>query len=111
MSTRSVVLYIYPGASSLFPHILFQYSEIPFTPKLTHTQDEDFIAINPKQQVPALVLDGQVFTENAALAHAANQLAPGKQIMGRNDVEFLRVCEWMNWISTSLQAQAWQPYV
>ena len=112
MSTQSPILYIYPGASSLFPHILFQYAGIPFTPQLTHPTDADLIAINPKLQVPVLVLDGQiVVTENPAIAHAVNQLAPDKQIFGRNDVEFLRVCEWMNWIATSLQAQAWQPYV
>lgn len=111
MSTQSAILYIYPGASSLFPHILFQYAEVPFTPQLTHPTDADLIAINPKLQVPVLVLDGAVFTENPAIAHAVNQLAPDKQLFGRNNVEFLRVCEWMNWISASLQANAWQPYV
>ena len=80
-------------------------------PQLTHTTDADLIAMNPKKQVPVLWLDGQAFTENPAIAHAINQLAPDKKIMGRNNVEFLRVCEWLNWISATFQAQAWGPYV
>lgn len=111
MSARSVTLYIFPGASSLFPHILFHYAGIPFTPCLAVPTDPDMLAMNPKAQVPVLVLDGFVLTENPAIAHAVNQLASDKQIMGRNDREFLRACEWLNWISATLHAQAWGPYV
>lgn len=110
MSGNAITLYIYPGSSSLIPHILLRYAGIDFTPQLGVPADPAFVAINPKKQVPAFSLNGEIITENIAIVHAVNQLAPDEQIMGRNDLELLRQCEWLSWVFTSLHAQAWGPY-
>jgi glutathione S-transferase len=115
MTVRKVTLFLHPGASSLFPHILLNEVGIPFTPKViggnTPALLNELAAINPKQQVPTLVIDGDVITENPAIAQAINQLAPERQLMGRDPKQFIRACEWLNWISGPLHAQAWGPYI
>ncbi|KAK4547475.1 hypothetical protein LTR36_001131 [Oleoguttula mirabilis] len=121
MATPAVTLYLLPGASSLFPHILLRYCHIPFTPHVIHHPSNlatDLADISAKHQVPVLVLDGgndnntrTVVTENPAIAHAINQLAPQCHLFGRTRTDFLKVCEWLNFISGPLHAQAWGPYI
>ena len=111
MSDRTLTLYLAPGSSSLFPHILLYYCDIPFTPHIVRFSDpSDLIKVNDKQQVPTLVVDGQTITENPAIAHFINQIAPERLLFGHGILEFTKVCEWLNWISASLHAQAWSPY-
>ena len=67
-------LYYSPGACSLSPHIVLREAgiqadleQVDLKTKRTKS-NADFTAINPKGQVPALVLDdGQVLTEGAAI--------------------------------------------
>lgn len=109
-----MTLYLIPGSSSLFPHLLLRHCNIPFTPRILHHPSQlqtDLVGISDKQQVPVLVIDDNVITENPAIAHAINQLAPDKHLFGRNSTEFLRVCEWLNFISGPLHAQAWGPFI
>ena len=110
MSPSPPTLYLLPGASSLFPHILLRYCDVDFKPVITRPDDAKFTKINPKQLVPAFVLDGQVITENPAIAHAVNQLAPDRKILGQTNMEFLKVCEMMTWICAAIHAQAWGPW-
>lgn len=112
MASPSVALHLIPGSSSLFPHILLRYCNIPFTPHFFRASDlQNLKATNDKQQVPVLLVDGNNITENPAIAHAINQLAPEKHLFGRTPLEFVRVCEWLNFISGPLHAQAWGPYI
>lgn len=112
MASRKITLYFVPGASSVFPHFLLYHCNIPFTPQHVVLKDPtNLVAVNEKIQVPVLAIDGENITENPAIAHAINQLAPEKQLFGRTPIEFIRVCEWLNWISASLHAQAWSPYI
>lgn len=107
----SITLYHFPGASSIFPYLLLEYSGIQYDVKISNPSDPDFAATNPKKQVPVLLIDGEAITENPAIAHAINQLAPEKQIFGRTPMEFVRVCEWLNFLSATVHAQTWGPYV
>lgn len=67
-------LYYSPGACSLSPHIVaaeagikLQLDKVDLRVKTT-AGGEDFLAINPKGYVPALVLDsGELLTEGAAI--------------------------------------------
>lgn len=113
MTARKVTLYLHPGASSLFPHILLCEAGIPFTPTAVtgKSMANEYAATNPKKQVPALVIDDEVVTENPAIAHAISHMVPEKQLMGKDPKQFIRACEWMNWISAPLHAQAWGPYI
>lgn len=112
MATSNVTLFMYPGTCAIVPHILLAYVGIPFDiePVRSTAMTSEFATINPKKQVPVLVFDGNTLTENPAIIHAINHLAPEKQITGKDTMQFLRVCEWMNWLSGSLHAQVWGAY-
>ena len=100
-------LYLAPGACSLADHIALREAGLDLEPvkvdlaaKRTE-HDDDFMAINAKGYVPALMLDdGQVLTENVAIlswvAERAPQLAPG------GDLARIRLIEMLAYISTEL---------
>src|SRR5512134_3511658 len=103
-------LYFSPGACSLAPHIVLRELGLEFEAVKTNTRDRtaadgsDWSRINPKNFVPALVLDNdEVLTEVAAilqylgdLQHASG-LVPACGTMAR-----YRVQEWLNFIATEL---------
>jgi glutathione S-transferase len=100
-------LYYSPGACSLADHIALLEGGLEFTlervdlkSKLTET-GADFLAINPKGYVPALLLDsGEVVTENVAvldwIATRAPALAP------RGELGRTRLLEALAYISSEL---------
>ena len=111
-------LYFSPGACSLSPHIVVH--EAGLAGKVTivktdirakkTTDGGDFLAINPKGYVPALVLDdGTVLTEGPAivqyLADKAPQsgLAPANGTTARYQLQAM-----LNFLSTEIH-KAWSP--
>ena len=113
MANNHIELHFHPRACSIVPHILLNEAGISFIPHVVQLESmtADFATKNPKKQVPVLVVDDNVITENPAVIHAINQLAPRQQFMGRNPIEFIRVCEWLNFCSASVHAQAWGPFL
>ncbi|KFY30370.1 hypothetical protein V493_01956 [Pseudogymnoascus sp. VKM F-4281 (FW-2241)] len=98
-----------PGACSLAPHILLKEAGIEFEPvKLDRIAGytEEFRQINPKMRVPVISIDGQVVTETPAIMTAISQLVPDKHLLGKTNLEIVRVYEWMNWLSGVLHGQA-----
>ena len=113
-------LYYTPGACSLAPHIIlreggfqFELEKVDLGTKQTET-GSDFLAINPKGYVPALVLDdGQLLTETSVVVqYFADQtprsgLAPVPGSLAR-----YRLQEWLNFIAAELHkglAQLFNP--
>ena len=103
-------LYYSPGACSLSPHIALREAGLSFDLALASTKTKkladgsDFLAINPKGQVPALQLDnGEVLTEGPAIVQyiadqaPASGLAPAAGTLAR-----YRVMEWLNFITSEL---------
>lgn len=103
-------LYYSPGACSLAPHIVlraagatFELVRVDLNTHRTET-GEDFFTINPKGQVPTLLLDdGSCLTEGPVIAQfiadqnpAANLLPPPKSM------QRYRVLEWQNYITSEL---------
>lgn len=83
----SYVLYYAPGAASLAVHWMLIELGVAFrTERLDldagDQRSQSFLQINPEGRVPALVVDGEVYTESAALLmllaerHAEAGLAP-----------------------------------
>jgi glutathione S-transferase len=100
-------LYYAPGACSLADRIAFheagmavEYEKVDLASKKTET-GADFLKINPKGYVPALVLDsGETLTENiAVLFWIANQ-APG--LAPSDPLGHARLLEALAFISTEL---------
>ena len=99
-----------PGACSLSPHIVLREAGLPFdlvkvdlaTKK---TEDGgDFLAVNPKGQVPTLGLDeGGILTEGSVIVQYVADRAPETGLLpGLGSLERYRVLEWLNFVGTEL---------
>ena len=103
-------LYYSPGACSLSPHIALREAGLPVELVMASTKTKkladgsDYLAINPKGQVPLLELDnGERLSEGPAIVqYIADQvpdkhLAPPAGTMAR-----YRLMEWLNFITSEL---------
>ena len=103
-------LYYSPGACSLSPHIALLEAGLPYdlvkvdlkAKKLEN--GDDFLAINPKGQVPTLVLDsGEIVTEGPVIVQmiadkvSAKNLAPA-----RDSTERYKLQEWLTYINSEV---------
>lgn len=103
-------LYIKPGACSLSPHIILRESGLDFstikvdlaTKRTEH--DEDYLAINPKGQVPALLLnEGALLTEGAVIVQFLADQVPDRQLLAPvGSLTRYHTLEWLNYIATEL---------
>jgi glutathione S-transferase len=106
----SVKLYYAPGACSLNPHIILRESGLEFEidridNRAKKTEDGgDYLAVNPKGQVPALQLDdGQILTENAVISqYIADQASGAGLAPPPGTMERYRLQEWMSFIGSEI---------
>jgi len=103
-------LFYSPGACSLSPHIVLREAGIPvdleqvdLKTKRTKT-NADFTQVNPKGQVPTLVLDdGQILTEGPAIVqYFADKKPESKLAPANGTIERYRLQEWLNFIASEL---------
>lgn len=103
-------LYYAAGGCSISPHIALREAGASFElhPVNLRTKAlEDgsaFAAVNPKAQIPALVLeDGQLLTEGSAIVQYIADLAPASQLAPPSGTfERVRLQEWLNFIASEL---------
>jgi glutathione S-transferase len=103
-------LYYTPGACSLSPHIALQEAGLPHELVLVNLKTkklangDDFTAINPKGQVPALALDsGELITEGPVIVQMIADKAADKKLAPANGTaERYRLQEWLNFISAEV---------
>ncbi len=103
-------LYFSPGACSLSPHIALheaglkhESEKVDLRAKKT-ASGADYLAINPKGQVPALALDdGSVLTEGPAIVQFIADQAPKSHLAPANGTPArYQLQEWLNFIATEL---------
>jgi glutathione S-transferase len=103
-------LYYSPGACSLSPHIALHEAglahelvKVDLRAKTTENGD-DFAKINPKGQVPALMLDsGEMVTEGPVIVQVIADKAPGKHLAPANGTdERYKMQEWLNFTTSEL---------
>lgn len=112
-SAQDITLYMLPGTCAIVPHILLNQAKLLFNYEGVSPDDlySKFSEKNPKQQVPVLVINGEIITENPAIAQAINQLVPEANLFGETPIQYIRVCEWLNYLSAAIHGQAWAPYL
>ena len=103
-------LYYSPGACSLSPHIALLEAGLPYdlvkvdlkAKKLEN--GDDFLAVNPKGQVPALGLDnGTVITEGPIIVQVIADHAAGKNLApARDSDERYKLQEILNFLTSEL---------
>jgi glutathione S-transferase len=111
-------LYYSPGACSLAPHVALRETNAEFEPVRVMVADREnygaaYLAVNPRGRVPALELDGEIYTEAAALLVFIASRAPEAELMPPDGtVELARMLEWLAWFGNSLHiayAHLWRP--
>lgn len=103
-------LFCKPGACSLSPHIILRETGIDFTlitvdlqTKKTE-QGEDYLSINPKGQVPALLLDeGSLLTEGVAIVQYLADLKSDRHLLAPcGSLTRYQTLAWLNYVATEL---------
>lgn len=103
-------LYYKAGACSLSPHIVlreaglaFELERVDLASKKTGSGG-DYLGLNPKGYVPALLLDdGQLLTEGPAIVQYLADLVPEKRLAPpAGTMARTRLQEWLNFIATEL---------
>lgn len=103
-------LYYSPGACSLNPHIALYESGLPFEAERVDLRAKktagggDFLAVNPKGQVPALTLDnGKLLTENAVIVQYVADQAKGANLAPpAGSMERYHLQEWLSFIGSEI---------
>ena len=103
-------LYYSPGACSLSPHIALLEAGLPYDlvkvdlrAKKTESGD-DYLAVNPKGQVPALRLDsGELVTEGPVIVQMIADKAAGKGLApAHGSAERYKLQEWLTYINSEV---------
>lgn len=103
--------YMTPGSCSTGIHILLEECGLVFEAHLVNLlagdqYKKDYLAINPKGSVPALVLDdGMALTEFTAIAWWLARSYPKRKLLPEGIAEEVRVLGLMNYAVNTLHAQ------
>jgi glutathione S-transferase len=100
----SLKLYFAPGACSFVPHAMLEIAGVNFEPALVklHKGEQrtaDYLALNPRGQVPVLVDEGVVITQIVAILLHLDAKLPQAHIFpagGAARTHALSVLAWMN---------------
>ena len=109
-------LYYSAGACSLAPHILLEESGLAYSAELTaiaegKTRTPEYLAINPKGRVPALVTEeGEVLTEVPAISWYIANSTSTIRLLPQDRLAAARCFEWFNWLSGTVHTMAFSQF-
>jgi glutathione S-transferase len=101
-------LYYCPGTCSFVPHVMLElvkeskgqdFSSTMITLRTGEHLKPEYQAINPRSQVPALIVDGQLVTQVVAITNFLNEAFPEAKIFPSDPMEkaqALSMFVWMN---------------
>ncbi len=103
----SIKLYFAPGACSFVPHCLLEASGVEFEPAMIklHKDEQngpEYLAINPRGQVPVLVVDGVVITQIVAICEYLHQTFPELLFFPKAALEKAKALETLAWMNNSV---------
>ena len=102
-----LILYYWPGASSMVPHIVLEEIGAPYERQLVNLaqgehKSDAYLKINPHGKVPALAVDGMVLTENVAILTYLARRFPEKRLLPDGIVEEARCLSTMAWFASAV---------
>jgi glutathione S-transferase len=102
-----LMLYYWPGASSMIPHITLEEIGAPYDRKLVNLatgehKSDAYLKINPRGKVPALSIDGNVLTENVAILTYLAKRFPDAQLLPQDLSEEARCISTMAWFASAV---------
>lgn len=101
-------LFSMPGTCSRASHIALEESGLPYKVKRVdfskqEQHSQEFLAVNPKGRVPALVTSSGVLTETPAILSFIAQMAPAAKLAPLDDAfEFARMQSFNAYISSTV---------
>jgi glutathione S-transferase len=100
-------LYYSPGACSLASHIALEEVGLPYETVRINTADGDqrkpeYLAINPRGKVPALMVDGRVLTENVGILTLLAGGNPKAGIWPKQTLDQAKAVSTMAWLSNTV---------
>jgi glutathione S-transferase len=102
-----LVLYYWPGASSVVPHIVLEEIGAPYERQLVNfAQGEhksaSYLKINSHGKVPALAVDGVILTENVAILSYLAKQFPQARLWPQGKIEEARCVSVMAWFASAV---------
>ncbi len=102
-----LMLYYWPGASSVIPHIALEEIGAPYERKLINLakgehKSDAYLKINPRGKVPALSINGNVLTENVAILTYLAKQFPDARLLPQNLSEEARCVSTMAWFASAV---------
>jgi glutathione S-transferase len=103
-----MIFYYSPGSSSMAPHIALREIGAPFEGRpLSFARKEQrqpaYLTVNPEGKVPALVVDGLVLTEVAAVLFYLARKFPAAALLPEDSIETqARAISWMSFVASTL---------
>ena len=100
-------LYYGPGACSFVPHVLLEASGATFEPVLVklHKGEQrtpDYLALNPRGQVPVLVDGGEAITQIVAIIGYLNDRFPESHFLPQEPMAKARVMQTLAWMNNTV---------
>ena len=100
----SLKLFFAPGACSFVPHAMLELAEVAFEPSMVklhkgEQRSPEYLALNPRGQVPVLVDGEEVITQIVAILLYLDEKMPMAGILppaGLERARALQVLSWMN---------------
>lgn len=102
----TIKLYFAPGACSFVPHTLLEASGEPFEPVIVklhkgENYTPEYQAINPRSQVPVLVVDGQTITQIVAIVTYLNDRFPALGWLPADPLARAKALETLAWMNNT----------
>jgi glutathione S-transferase len=102
-----------PIACSLVPYILLteagaQFDTLPVNLGRNEQHGADYLRLNPKGKVPALIIDGAPLTENVAIQIWIARQFPHAQLLPADPMEYARAVSIMAWCAAGIHPKLTQ---
>jgi glutathione S-transferase len=108
-------LYYSPGACSLVPHVALEETGAEFDAVRKTIAEKahkrpDYLAINPRGLIPAMIVDGRLVTENiAVLAYIGHRWPESGQLPLDHVPALVQVFERLSWFATTVHYGGFGP--
>ena len=103
----SLKLFYAPGACSFVPHAMLELAGAPFEPMMVklhkgEQRSAEYLALNPRGQVPVLVDDGEVITQIVAILLHLDAKFPQAAILPASGLARTRALSTLVWMNNTV---------
>ena len=103
----SLKLFYAPGACSFVPHAMLELTGAPFEPMMVklhkgEQRSAEYLALNPRGQVPVLVDDGEVITQIVAILLHLDAKFPQAGILPASGMARTRALSTLVWMNNTV---------